>query len=167
MCWFGFPMTSPERDFGTLVSRSMRTGPIESSLEDGKTQQRVQGKISPEQFEQLKKALDPPEFRGQSGNPDGLIRWEFESLAAEIPLGDRWRVDGVRKWLDHEAWRLQWLNADGESPFPTSVARVVNWLKHFEPKDGKTFTYVEYPDICPSSGGLRLLQPSVAETSQP
>jgi hypothetical protein len=38
--------------------------------------------------------------------------------------------------------------------------------EEFKPKDGNTFENSDYPDVCPS-GGLRLLQPSVAENSQP
>jgi hypothetical protein len=54
------------------------------------------------------------------------------------------------------------LNGDGENPFPASVSSVVDWIKRFEPKGGKMFEYADYPDVCPT-GGLRLLQPSVAE----
>ncbi len=64
------------------------------------------------------------------------------------------------------AQRLSWLNADGESPFPGFVAKVIYWLRHFEPTDGKPFVYAEYADVCPSSG-LRLLQPSVAVNLNP
>jgi hypothetical protein len=67
---------------------------------------------------------------------------------------------------EDEAQRLQWLNADGENPFPDSVTKVVIWLKHFEPTDAKLFEYTEFPDVCPS-GGLRLLQPSVAANLHP
>jgi hypothetical protein len=61
---------------------------------------------------------------------------------------------------------LQWLNADGESPFPESVAKIVDWLQQFEPKNGKDFEYTEFPNVCPS-GGLRLVQPAVADNQRP
>jgi hypothetical protein len=134
-------------------------------LDDGQTQ-RLHGKMTKEDFRQLTKLLEAAEFRNLSGDHGGLIRQESERFAAEILLGDRWREDGARKWLEHEAWRLQWLNADGESPFPASVSRLVDWLRRFQPKDGKSFEYAEYPDVCPA-GGLRLLQPAVAENSHP
>jgi hypothetical protein len=138
---------------------------IERSLNDGQTQ-RLHGKMPKEEFRQLNKLLEAAEFRSLSGDHGGLIRQESERFAAEIPFGDRWREDGARKWLEHDAWRLQWLNADGESPFPASVSTVVDWLKRFQPKDGKSFEYAEYPDVCPT-GGLRLLQPAVAQNSHP
>jgi hypothetical protein len=122
--------------------------------------------LSNEQLDQLKTLLGSDEFRGLSGIHGGLIREDAESFAAEIPLPLRERADGTRRWVEPEAWRLQWLNADGKSPFPASVTKVVDWLKHFDPKNGKSFDYAEYPDVCPS-GQLRLLQPPVAENSQP
>ena len=128
---------------------------IVRSWDDGQTQ-RLQGKLSKEEFRQLSKLLEADDFRILSGNHGGPIRREAESFAAEIPLGDRWRADGTRKWLEHEAWRLRWLNADGESPFPDSVSKLVDWLRHFQPKDGKSFEYGNYPDVCPVEG-LRLL----------
>ena len=79
-----------------------------------------------------------------------FVRQEAEIFMAEI--------------LEQQAWHLQWLNADGENPFPASVFNLIDWLQRFQPKDGKSFKYTEYPDVCPA-GGLRLLQPSVAENS--
>jgi len=116
--------------------------------------QRLHGKMTRQQFEQLKSLLGSPDFRVLSGSRGGLIRRDSKSFAAEIPkAGD-------------SAQKLQWLDADGENPFPGSVANVVDWLKHFDPKDGKMFEYADYPDVCPSHG-LRLLQPSVAMNVHP
>jgi hypothetical protein len=130
---------------------------IVRSLNSGQAQ-RLQGKIPQEQFQQLKTLLGSADFRALSGSHGGLIFQESESFAAEIPM---------RGWQRESATqRLQWLNANGESPFPDSVAKVVDWLKHFEPTDGKLFVYAEYPDVCPS-GRLRLLQPSVADNLHP
>jgi hypothetical protein len=136
---------------------------IVRSLDNGNTQ-RLHGKMPKEEFRQLTTLLEAADFRNLSGDHGGLVRREAESFAAEIPLGDRWREDGARKWFEHEAWRLQWLNADGESPFPASVSKLVDWLQRFQPKDGKAFDYAEYPDVCPAVG-LRFLQPAVAENS--
>jgi hypothetical protein len=132
-------------------------------LANGQTQ-RLHGKMPKEELGQLSKLLGAADFRSLSGEHGGLIRQKAERFAAEIPSGARWRADGTRKWLEDEAWRLQWLNADGENPFPASVSKLADWLQHFQPKDGKAFEYTEYPDVCPT-GGLRYLQPSVAENS--
>ena len=62
---------------------------------------------------------------------------------------------------EDRSWRSQWQNGDGENPFPASMAKVVNWLQHFEPTNGKHFERTEFQDVCPS-GGLRTLQPETA-----
>jgi len=139
--------------------RIVRTGPL--GLTD-----RLHGKMPKEQLQQLTKLLASPEFRAVSGDHSGLIRQDAESFAAEIPGPVRDHADGTRQWTERDAWRLQWLNADGESPFPVSVAKVVDWLQQFQPKEGKSFLYAEFPDVCPSSG-LRLLQPTVAGNQGP
>jgi hypothetical protein len=127
------------------------------SLDDGQTQ-RLRGQLPKDQLQLLKTLLGSAEFQGLPGNRGGLIRRESESFAAEIPMPGGQREDGTQ--------RLQWLNADGETPFPDSVASVVSWLKHFEPTNGKLFEYADYPEVCPS-GELRLLQPSVAANLNP
>ncbi len=130
---------------------------IVRSIDQGKTQ-RLEGKIPSDQFQQFRKAIESLELRGLSADQGGLIRRESERFAAEfVPPGP--------PQLEDKSKRVEWLNADGENPFPKSVARVVDWLKNFEPRDGKVFTYADYPDVCPS-GGLRLLQPSLTENSQ-
>jgi hypothetical protein len=126
-------------------------------FDDGMTQ-RLHGKLTKQQFEQLKSLLGSPDFRVLTGSHGGLIRRDSKSFAAELPKAGWRREDSAQK--------LQWLDADGENPFPGSVANLVDWLKHFEPQDGKLFEYADYPDVCPS-GGLRLLQPSVATNLHP
>ncbi len=138
---------------------------IVRALDDGQTQ-RLRGKMPKDQLQQLAQLLGAAKFRALSGDHGGLIRQDAEVFAAEIPGSMRERADGTRKWIERDAWRLQWLNADGESPFPASVAKVVEWLQHFEPKNGKSFVYAEFPDVCPVRG-LRLLQPAVAENARP
>jgi len=131
---------------------------IVRKFDSGMTERR-QGKIPAEQFQKLKNDLLSSDFKALSGNGGGLIRQESERFAAEIlKPGHHDAANKTRK--------LQWLNADGENPFPKPVAKVVEWLKQFQPKSGKAFTYAEYPDVCPS-GGLRLLQPSVATNERP
>lgn len=122
--------------------------------QEGQTE-RLEGKMSSEQIRQLKTLLESPEFLTKSGSHGGLlIRRDSETFAAEIARHE----DGTQ--------HFQWLNADGETPFPPSVAKVVDWLKHFEPTDARSFVYTEYPDVCPSSG-FRLLQPTVAANRRP
>jgi len=128
---------------------------------------RLHGKMPKEQFQQLAKLLTAGEFRALSGDHGGLIRQDVESFRAEILGPMRAHTDGTpRLWMERDVWRLQWLNADGESPFPVPVAKVIGWLQEFQPTGGKSFSYTEFPDVCPS-GGLRLLQPAVAENKQP
>ncbi len=138
---------------------------IVRSLVDGETQ-RLRGKMPKDQLQQLTQLLGDAEFRALSGDHGGLIRQDAEVFGAEIPGPVREHADGARQSMDREVWRLQWLNADGESPFADSVAKVVDWLRHFEPKNGKSFVYAEFPDVCPNRG-LRLVQPAVAENQHP
>ena len=139
---------------------------IVRSLDDGQTQ-RLHGNMPKEEFRQLTNLLEAADFRDLSGNGGGLVRQEAETFAAEIAVSGRWHDDGHgTKWLEPESWRLQWLNADGETPFPSSVAKVVDWLKRFEPKNAKRFENTEFPDVCPSLG-LRLVQPSIYENLRP
>ncbi len=130
---------------------------IVQSLNGGHTQ-RLHGKMPQQQFQQLKTLLGSTDFRVLSGNHGGLIRQESETFGAEVIIPGRRGEDRTQQ--------LHWLNADGESPFPAAVTKVVNWLRRFEPTNGKEFEYAEYPDVCPS-GGLRFLQPSVATNLHP
>ena len=114
--------------------------------------QSLEGKIPAEQFQQLKDLLETRDFRSLAGHHGGVMRQTWQTFGAEIIRGNT-------------THRLQWLNADGENPFPIAVSKVADWLTRFEPK-GTPFTYAEYPDVCPS-GGLQLLQPSVAGNLHP
>jgi hypothetical protein len=137
---------------------------IVRSTDEGQTE-RLHGKMPKEEFSQLSKLLGATEFRSLSGYHGGLVRQEAETFGVEIPVRDSSQLDTVGQWPE-PAWRLQWLNGDGGNPFPVSVSSLVNWIRRFQPKDGKTFEYADYPDVCPT-GGLRLLQPSVAGNSHP
>lgn len=129
---------------------------IERRLLSGQIQ-RLHGKVPQEQFEQLKKLLESADFRNISGNHGGVIFQDSESFMAELPLPG----DGRDR-----AKRVQWLDADGGSPFPKPISKVVGWMQRFDPKDGKMFDYAEFPTTCPSVG-MRLLQPSVATNRKP
>ena len=143
-----------------------RSGTYRIERMTGTQIQRLEGRMPREQFKQLKTLLKSPEFRVLLGNDTGLIRQEAEIFRAEISLGLREHADGAGRWIEQDAWRMQWLDADGESPFPGSVVKVIEWLRNFEPEGGKRFEYAEYPDVCPS-GGLHLLQPTAAANGRP
>ena len=129
--------------------------------------QRLHGKMTTDQFRELTTLLEAADFRSLSGDRGGgMLHQQAERFSAEIPLRDRWPADGAPNPLEPEAWRLQWLNPDGESPFPPSVSKLVDWLRRFQPQDGRPFEYTEYPDVCPS-GRLLFVQPSVADNSHP
>ncbi|HEV2400907.1 MAG TPA: hypothetical protein VGS27_28495 [Candidatus Sulfotelmatobacter sp.] len=127
-----------------------------------KPTQYLRGQISKDQFEKLKSLLSSKKFRSQPGNLAGLIRQDSESFRAEMPVPLKKRADGTYLLPPSEAWHLEWLNGDNEAPFPPSIGKVVKWLETFEPKDGKEFSYADFPNVCPS-GGLHLVQPSVAD----
>ena len=131
------------------------------TMDDGQAL-RAQGKLPVEQFEQLKKSLDSRTFRKLPQSYGVLILQDAEIFAAELP--GTVEFDGTDHVLTDRTRRLRWLNADGENPFPAAIIPLVNWLKRFEPKDGKPFEYAEFQDVCPSAG-LSLLQPSVATNS--
>ena len=136
------------------------------SSNDGHTQS-LHGNMPKEEFRHFSNLLKAPEFRDLSGNGGGLIRQEAETFSAEIAVRGRWHDDGYgTKWLEPQTWRLQWLNADGETPFPTPVAKLVDWLKKFEPRNARRFEATEFPDVCPS-GGMRLVQPSISQSLRP
>jgi hypothetical protein len=143
------------RDGEYHLVRSTEDAPIE----------RLQGKLTKEELSQLSKLLEAADFSSLSGDHGGLMRRAAESFAAEIPLRALAQPDEPGQ-SEPAAWRLRWMNGDGENPFPASVSSLVDWMKRFQPKDGQRFDYTDYPDVCPS-GGLRFLQPSVAGNSQP
>jgi hypothetical protein len=94
--------------------------------------------------------LGAADFRNLTNHGSPVLREEAERFRAEISLGDRWRVEGVVKRLEHRRWQLQWSNTDGESPSPPSVSKVVDWLQYFEPaaiKYGRHFEYDELSTI--------------------
>ena len=152
---YGDPVTVLHEGFRQVCIAVSRDGQyrIVRALSDGQAE-RLEGKMPKDQLQKLKALLGAAEFKALSGNHGGLLRQAAESFEAEIPRGD------------DKAQRVQWLNTEGVGPFPDPVANVVDWLKHFEPVEGKSFEYTDYPDVCPSSG-LRLLQPSVAENGRP
>lgn len=133
--------------------------------------QHLEGQLPEKDLQQLKALLDAPDFRTLSGNHGGLILQHSESFAAEMPVqqpkpGAISVAPGISIEPDlQQARRLQWLNGDGENPFPAALAKVVEWMKHFAPKNTKEFEYAEFPDVCPSTG-VRLLQPAIAENEQ-
>ncbi len=127
--------------------------------------ERLHGKMSKEEFSQWSKLLGATEFQRLSGYHGGLVRQDAETFGAEIPVRNSSHLDTARQWPE-PSWRLQWVNGDAGNPFPPSVSRLVDWIKRFQPDNGKTFEYTDYQDVCPTVG-LRFLQPSVAGNSHP
>jgi hypothetical protein len=131
-----------------------------------KPTQYLRGQMPKDQFEALKKLLASKQFRSRSGNRRGLIRQDSESFRAEMPVALKKRANGTYVLPPTDAWRLEWLNPDDAAPFPYSISKVVRWLKSFEPKDVPEFSYTEFSQVCPS-GGMRFVQPSIADNQRP
>lgn len=134
----------------------------------------IKGKMSAHQLLTLKRLLIAPAFRSLSGNDAGMIRNHAESFRAEI---SRVEIRPAFQLLDNDSSqqpravpgpprRLQWLNADDESPFPAPISDVIDWMKRLKPKNAQLFDYSDFADVCPSVG-FSLVQPSVATNSQP
>jgi hypothetical protein len=120
------------------------------------------GTLAKEKFHELAKLISAPGFRKLTTNEPGLIRGDAEAFAAEIPLAGA-NDNEASELHQQDAWRLRWLNPDGERPFPLPVSNVVDWVRHFQPKLAQVDSdYTEYADVCPALG-FRLLQPSLAE----
>jgi hypothetical protein len=148
-------LMSPEQ-FQELQSLLTKQGPLsreQFQQVQSLLNQHLQGTMSAEQLQQLQSLLESSDFRTLSGKHGALIRESAETFAAEIPKAGEEVVDGT--------FLVEWLNADGESPFPASVTKVVDWLNHFKPSDAKPLARSEFQDVCPSAG-MRFLQPSVA-----
>jgi hypothetical protein len=131
--------------------------------------------MADDQLLRLKKVLGAPGFRSLSSNDAGMIRSHAENFRAEVSRGELQPAfqfeDGKSRvrpgFLPAPPRRLHWLNADDESPFPAPIAKVVDWMKNFKPKNAKPFDAWEFPqDVCPSIG-FSLVQPSVAANGRP
>lgn len=136
---------------------------------------RLKGKMADDQFLRLKKMLGAPAFRSLSSNHAGMIRDHAENFRAEVSrveLQPAFQFEGNKssvhpRSLPAPPRRLHWLNADDESPFPAPIAKLVDWMENFKPKNAKPFDYWEFPeDVCPSVG-FSLVQPSVAANGHP
>jgi hypothetical protein len=113
--------------------------------------ERLEGRLSAEQLQQLKILVGSSDLRTLAGNHVALIRQSAETFTAEIPVLDKQVSDGTL--------HVHLLDADGESPFPEPARKIVDWLNHFEPKNAKTAAALEFRDVCPG-GGLQLVQPA-------
>lgn len=145
-----------------------------SWIDDVKGPRGSQGKMGKDQLQKLKALLSAPAFRSVSGNHAGMIRDYAETFMAELspvefpaafqpegttPSGPLGGKAVVPRWV-------QWLNPDGESPFPAPMAKVIDWMKIFEPKDAKPLEHPDRSNVCPSVG-FSLIQPSVATNQRP
>jgi hypothetical protein len=108
----------------------------------------LQGTLTPGQLKQLQELLDAPDFRALAGSHGGVVRRGSESFMAEVP-----REEGVQ--------RVLWMIPDRKSGFPQPAARMVEWLRDFQPNGAETLINTEFPDVCPRVG-LAPVQPTVA-----
>jgi hypothetical protein len=144
-----------------------------SLRDDSRGPTRSQGKMSKDQLLELKKLLIAPAFRSLPGNHGGVIRNYSENFMAEIsrvelpvafqldepkPSGPPRSKPGPPRWV-------QWLNPDDQSPFPASIAQIVDWLKNFKPQNASQLGDSDISNVCPSVG-FSLVQPSVATNEQ-
>ena len=135
---------------------------------------RRKGKLTDDQLLRLKKMLTAPAFRSLSPNEAGMIRDHAENFRAEI-----WRVEtppafrlldvptGHPRTPPRPPRQMHWLNADDASPFPSPIAKLIDWMQDFRPKNAERFDDSAFrEDVCPSIG-LSLIQPSVAVNQRP
>jgi hypothetical protein len=134
---------------------------------------RLKGKMDDDQLLRLKKMLTRFALRSLPRNNPGMIRDHSENFMAEItriehPPAFRLQSTPTERprSIPPSPRRLQWLNADDQTPFPAPIAKLVDWMKNFKPKSAKQFDYSEFPDVCPSVG-LSLVQPSIAANEHP
>ena len=122
--------------------------------------QRLEGKLSNTEFQELEALLDSRDLRSLGNNHAGLIRQNAENFSAEIPIPSR------KGEVEDRTLRLQWLKADEENPFPATIQNLVSWIKAFQTKNTRSFMPGEFPDVCPR-GGMSLVQPSIADNQHP
>jgi hypothetical protein len=136
---------------------------------------RLKGKMADDHSQRLKKMLGAPGFRSLSSNDAGMILGHAENFRAEVSrvgLQPAFQFEDGKsrvhpRFLPAPPRRLHWLNADDESPFPAPIAKLVDWMENFKPKNAKPFDDWEFPqDVCPSVG-FSLVQPSVAANGRP
>jgi len=109
----------------------------------------LRGTMTERQFGEFKQLLEAGAFRILLSSPGHLIYQDAESFHAEFPLGDRMHGDENRQYRAPKTRRMEWLNADGENPFPRSIAKMIDWMQRFNPKGADAFEYDESSDVCP------------------
>ena len=129
---------------------------------------RLKGKMDDDQLLRLKKMLAGSALRSLPPSNPGMIRDHAENFRAEISrieFPPAFKLQSTPSGRPRSApgplRRLQWLNADDENPFPAPIAKLVDWMESFKPKNAKPFDYSEFSDVCPSVG-LSFVQPSIA-----
>jgi hypothetical protein len=129
---------------------------------------RLKGKMDDDQLLRLKKMLAGSALRSLPPNNPGMIRDHAENFTAEISRiesAPAFKLESTPSGRPRSdpgpPRRLQWLNGDDEAPFPPPIAKLVDWMETFKPKNAKPFDYSEFSDVCPSVG-LSFVQPSIA-----
>jgi hypothetical protein len=94
------------------------------------------GTLSQSQLRDVGNMLENLDFKGERG---GIVLGGSERFVAEVIRGA-------------ETIRYVWLNPDHRKPFPSSAARVIDWLQDFDDKDASPLTLHDASDhsICPS-----------------
>lgn len=128
---------------------------------------RLTGKMTEDELLRLKQMLTAPAFRALSSNHAGMIRDHAENFRAEV-----WRVEippafrlldapsGPPRTTPGPPRQMHWLNADDASPFPAPIAKLIDWMRNFKPKNTRPLSS-SFGDVCPFLG-FSLVQPSVA-----
>ncbi len=129
---------------------------------------RLKGKMDDDQLLRLKKMLAGSALRSLPPNNPGMIRDHAENFTAEISrieFPPAFKLESTPSGRPRSdpgpPRRLQWLNGDDGAPFPPPIAKLVDWMENFKPKNAKLFDYSEFSDVCPSVG-LSFVQPSMA-----
>jgi hypothetical protein len=128
-----------------------------------------EGTMSKDQFEQLKGLLKARAFTSLPEDHGNIIRSGAENFMAELWRQEVAPVVQFRSTVPNVPpqstsvpyRRIHWLNADGESPFPQPLRKVIEWMKNFRTSGARHVESPDRADACPSVG-FSLLQPSIA-----
>ena len=95
----------------------------------------LQGKLSESQFSDFNAMLKKLDFESHEG---GMVRQNAERFTAEVIT-------------DGKAVHYEWMNPDHERPFPSSAARIIEWLQKFNPEDASPLVLRELSQhpVCP------------------
>jgi hypothetical protein len=107
----------------------------------------LQGTLSQPQLFYFGKMLKNLDFESRGG---GIVRQGAQRFTAEV----------VR---EGKAIRYEWMNPDRERPFPSSAARIIEWLRQFKAEGASPFVLRELSEhpVCPPASE-KPLRPVIA-----